>query len=151
MLFRIFGALLFLLCGWLAGDAVRQKTDRHLRALEQTLLLFHGSGRRSITGEQTFSSFISACNRKSLCQRRKPDSVYSSFRRRMHFLRKNSVYSKNVSPVLAGPKQIRNVNGWSITLQDFRIRCIRRRRLRRHRLGCRKNWVLQPGQFWRLS
>ncbi len=40
MLFRIFGALLFLLCGWLAGDAVRQKTDRHLRALEQTLLLF---------------------------------------------------------------------------------------------------------------
>ena len=40
MLFRICGALLFLLCGWLAGDAVRQKTDRHLRALEQTLLLF---------------------------------------------------------------------------------------------------------------
>ena len=40
MLFRIFGALLFPLCGWLAGDAVRQKTDRHLHALEQTILLF---------------------------------------------------------------------------------------------------------------
>lgn len=40
MLTRVLGALLFPLCGWLAGDAVRQKTDRHLRALEQTLALF---------------------------------------------------------------------------------------------------------------
>ena len=144
MLFRIFGALLFLLCGWLAGDAVRQKTDRHLRALEQTLLLFQRL-RQEIYYRRTDLQQL------YFCQRRKPDSVYSSFRRRMHFLRKNSVYSKNASPVLAGQKQIRNVNGWSITLQDFRIRCIRRRRLRRHRLGCRKSWVLQPGQFWRLS
>ena len=149
MLFRIFGALLFLLCGWLAGDAVRQKTDRHLRALEQTLLLFQRL-RQEIYYRRTDLQQLYFClQQEELVPA--AEAVYSSFRRRMHFLRKNSVYSKNVSPVLAGPKQIRNVNGWSITLQDFRIRCIRRRRLRRHRLGCRKSWVLQPGQFWRLS
>lgn len=40
MLLRVVGTLLFPLCGWLAGDAVRQKTDGHLRALEGTILLF---------------------------------------------------------------------------------------------------------------
>lgn len=40
MIFRIIGAALFPLCGWFAGDSLRQKTDRHLRALMQVLELF---------------------------------------------------------------------------------------------------------------
>lgn len=40
MLFHLSGVLLFPLCGWLAGDAVSQKTDRHLETLLQTLSLF---------------------------------------------------------------------------------------------------------------
>ena len=40
MILRVMGAALFPLCGWLAGDSLRQKTDRHLRALVQVLELF---------------------------------------------------------------------------------------------------------------
>ena len=40
MIFRIIGAALFPLCGWLAGDSLRQKTDRHLQALMRVLELF---------------------------------------------------------------------------------------------------------------
>jgi len=40
IIFHILGALLLPLCGWLAGDAFRQKTDTHIEALERTIELF---------------------------------------------------------------------------------------------------------------
>ena len=39
MIFRICGAFLLPLCGWLTGDAFQQKTREHLRALEHCIQL----------------------------------------------------------------------------------------------------------------
>lgn len=39
MMLRLAGAAGLVLCGWCAGDAVCQRTQRHIEALEQTLAL----------------------------------------------------------------------------------------------------------------
>ena len=39
MMLHILGALLFPLCGWLAGDAIQARTVQHLAALQKCLAL----------------------------------------------------------------------------------------------------------------